>query len=316
MDLSVILPVHNEVGNLEPLWARLHPILESLQRRYEVIFVDDGSTDGSGKVMERLAAAHPSVKTLSLQRRFGQTAALAAGFDHSTGAVIVAMDADLQNDPRDLPRLLEKLDEGYDVVSGWRQHRTGSWLFRRLPSRMANGMIRRILGVSVHDLGCTLKAYRRPIVQHLKLYGEMHRFLPVLAMWGGARVTEIPVSDQPRCRGRSKYGVMRTFKVLLDLLTLKFLASFGTRPSYVFGGAGLVLLALGGAIGVLVSARAVFWGGEWVSPMLFLMVIALICGLQCLLMGILAEFVVRLYHESRQQPAYLLKSGVRSASDV
>lgn len=309
VDLSVILPVHNEAENLEALWPRLSEVLRASGKPYEVIFVDDGSTDASPTILTQLAQrAGDAVKVIQLQRQFGQTAALAAGFDHATGGIIICLDADLQNDPSDIPALLQKLAEGYDVVSGWRIGRAGSWLSRQLPSRLANGLIRRLLSVPVHDVGCTLKAYRRPIVEQFKLYGEMHRFLPVLAMWVGARVTEIPVADHPRRHGRSHYGLARVFKVLLDLLTLKFLVSFGTRPSYVFGGMGLGLLAIGTALGTWIVARAVLWHGVWVSPLLFLMAIAVICGIQCLLMGILAEFVIRLYHESQHRPAYLVKS--------
>ncbi len=243
--LSVVLPVLNEQDNLEPLHARLVDALEPMAREYEVIYVDDGSTDGSWEALRKIAARDRRVRLVRLRRNFGQTPALAAGFAHSRYPIMVTLDADLQNDPDDIPRLIERLGDSYDVVSGWRRHRKDPWLTRLLPSHIANFLIRKVSGVPLHDFGCMLKVYRREIIQDLSLYGEMHRFLPVLAHWVGGRVTELEVAHHPRTRGVSKYGLLRTYKVLLDLITLKFIGDFQSRPNYIFGGFGLLSLMLG-----------------------------------------------------------------------
>jgi glycosyltransferase involved in cell wall biosynthesis len=275
-----------------------------LGRSYEIIVVDDGSEDKTYARLLRLAAADPSLKLVQLRRNFGQTAAMAAGFDHATGAVIVPMDGDLQNDPTDISRLLQKMDEGYDVVSGWRRERKDGFV-RRLPSRVANWLIGRVTGVRLHDYGCTLKAYRADIVRDTNLYGEMHRFLPALAYQAGARITEVPVAHHPRVSGRSKYGLGRTIKVLLDLVTVKFLSVWSTKPSYVFGGSGAVLCILGTGF-VLWTAYEKLVNGVYVyrQPSLVVGVFLFTIGLNLFLMGLLAELVTRTYHESQSKPIY------------
>ncbi|MBI4227055.1 MAG: glycosyltransferase family 2 protein [Candidatus Omnitrophica bacterium] len=306
--ISVVLPVHNEAGNLERLFRELIAAMEGVGRPFEVIFVDDVSTDASHAVISRLAGeSRHRIVVLRFTRRFGQTAALAAGFDHARGEIVVTMDADGQNDPSDIPQLLRPLEEGCDVVSGWRVKRAGAWFSRRLPSQAANAITRRLFGVPVHDIGCTLKAYRRQVLTQIHLSGEQHRFLPILAAWVGARVTEVPVRDRVRGHGASKYGLGRTIKVLLDLMTLKFLVSFGSRPGYVFGVVGLLLTAAGLGLAGMIALRVALWGGSWISPAIFLMAITLVCGVQCMLMGLLAEFTIRIYQELSRRPLYLIR---------
>ena len=241
-DVSIIIPVFNEAANLTPLHAKLIDSLGHLTHSYEIIFIDDGSSDESLSVLRNLASLGYNIRVIVLRRHFGQTAAMSAGIDHSRGEILISMDADLQNDPDDISRLLEKVAEGYDVVSGWRKDRKDSWLTRRLPSIIANGLISRITGVPLHDCGCTLKAYRREVLEDIKLYGDMHRYIPIFASWAGARVTEIPVKHSLRVRGESKYGLSRTIKVLFDLLTVSFLSRFHTKPLHLFGSAGLACL--------------------------------------------------------------------------
>ncbi|HVG38826.1 MAG TPA: glycosyltransferase family 2 protein, partial [Pyrinomonadaceae bacterium] len=254
-DISVFLPVYNEEPNLRPLHAKLDEALTTLARTAEIIYVDDGSTDGSLGVLRELAAKDPRVVVISLKRNYGQTAAMSAGIDAARGRVLIPMDADLQNDPADIRRLLEKLDEGYDVVSGWRRHRRDKMITRKIPSMLANRLISWIGGVPLHDYGCSLKAYRRESLSDVKLYGEMHRFIPIYASWAGARVTEIPVDHHARTMGQSKYGLSRTVKVVFDLMTIKFMASYQTKPIYVFGTFGM--LAFG--VSILAGLLAVFW---------------------------------------------------------
>jgi glycosyltransferase involved in cell wall biosynthesis len=306
LELSVVVPVHDEQDNVERLYEALMPRLEELGRSFEVVVVDDGSRDETYPRLVRLAAADERLKLVELRRNYGQTAAMAAGFDHARGQVIVPMDGDLQNDPADIARLLEKIDEGYDVVSGWRRERQDN-VVRRLPSRVANWLIGRVTGVRLHDYGCTLKAYRSEIVEATQLYGEMHRFLPALAHQAGARITEIPVSHHPRVSGRSKYGLGRTLKVLLDLLTVKFL-SVSTKPSYVFGGSGLVLCSLG-SVFVAWTAYQRLFNGVFVyrQPSLLVGVFLFTVGFNLILLGLLAELIVRTYHESQSKPVYLVR---------
>ena len=259
-------------------------------------------------MLELLAQADERVQLLAFARNFGQTAALAAGFEHARGAVIVSLDADLQNDPRDIAALLAKLEEGYDVISCWRKNRRDPWLTRVLPSRIANFLISLISGVYLHDYGCTLKAYRREILSHIRLYGEMHRFIPVFATWAGARVAEIPVRHYPRHQGRSKYGFRRTFKVMLDLITVKFLGSYSTKPMYLFGGLGLVSF-LGGFLLSSITLYDKFALGVKAhrNPLLLLSIFLFAAGLQFVLFGLIAELVVRTYHESQGKPTYILR---------
>jgi glycosyltransferase involved in cell wall biosynthesis len=308
--LSVILPVFNEDDNLEPLHARLTEALEPMGCEYEVIYVDDGSTDGSWERLKKLAACDRRVRLVRLRKNFGQTPALAAGFAHSLHPILVTLDADLQNDPEDIPRLVAKLGESYDVVSGWRRHRSDPWLTRLLPSHAANLLIRIVSGVRLHDFGCTLKAYRREIMQDLSLYGEMHRFLPVLAQWVGGRVTELEVAHHPRTRGVSKYGLLRTYKVLVDLITLKFIGDFQSRPNYIFGGFGLLSLMLGFLALDVVAYRVFVLRRLEATPMVFLMVILFLTGVFSLFIGFLAEIVIRGFYDTQRKPTYYVRETV------
>jgi glycosyltransferase involved in cell wall biosynthesis len=305
--ISVVIPVHDEEDNVAPLHDALTRSLEKLGRPYEIIFVDDGSRDETYARLAEAALRDPHVKLVKLRRNYGQTAAMAAGFDHATGGVIVPMDGDLQNDPEDISRLLDKFDEGYDVVSGWRRDRQDSF-GRRLPSKMANWLIGRVTGVRLHDYGCTLKAYRAEIVHETRLYGEMHRFLPALADQAGARITEIPVQHHARVAGRSKYGIGRTLKVLLDLLTVKFLSVWSTKPSYIFGGSGFVLCGLG-SLFILWTAYQRIFNGVYVyrQPSLLVGVFLFTIGFMVFMMGLLAELIIRTYHESQSKPVYLVQ---------
>lgn len=307
--LSVVIPVYNEVQNLRPLYDGLKKALNSLGKSYEILFVDDGSTDGSTALLEVLEEADDRTHVLAFARNFGQTAAMAAGFEHAAGAVIVPLDADLQNDPRDISSLLSKLEEGYDVVSCWRKNRRDPWLTRILPSRAANFLISLISGVHLHDYGCTLKAYRRDILSHIRLYGEMHRFIPIFASWAGARVTEIPVRHHPRRQGHSKYGFQRTFKVLLDLITVKFLGSYSTKPMYLFGGLGLAAFVAGFLLSAITLYDKFMLGIKaHRNPLLLLSIFLLAAGLQFILFGLIAELIVRTYHESQGKPTYILRN--------
>jgi glycosyltransferase involved in cell wall biosynthesis len=306
--VSLIIPVFSEEDNILPLYAELKEALKRLNLGYEIIFVDDGSTDGSFELLEGLAREEKRVRVIQLRRNFGQTAALAAGFDAAQGEVIIPMDSDLQNDPADIPKLISKIEEGYDVVSGWRRERKDPLFSRRLPSFFANKLISWLTGVHLHDYGCTLKAYRTEAIKGVKLYGEMHRFLPALAAWQGARVSEVEVSHHPRSYGRSKYGLSRTFKVLLDLITVKFLGSFSTKPSYVFGGIGLFLF-LGGMIsGITIIIQKILFGRSMIqSPLLHLTALLITLSILFVLNGLLAELSIRTYHESQDKPTYLIR---------
>lgn len=299
--------MHDEQDNVRPFYVALTSALAALGRSYEIIVVDDGSRDETYAQLAQLAADDPNLKLIKLRRNFGQTAAMAAGFDHAGGDIVIPMDGDLQNDPADIRRLLDKIDEGYDVVSGWRQDRQDSAV-RRLPSRIANWLIGRVTGVRLHDYGCTLKAYRADVIAETRLYGEMHRFLPALASQTGARIAELPVRHHPRVAGRSKYGLRRTFKVLLDLLTVKFLSVWSTKPSYVFGGCGVILCFVGSLF--------VFWTAYqrivndvfvYQQPSLLVGVFLFTIGFNMILLGLLAELIVRTYHESQSKPTYLIR---------
>jgi glycosyltransferase involved in cell wall biosynthesis len=314
--LSVILPVYNEADNIELLNSKLTDALESLGRSYEVIYIDDGSTDQSLALLRSVAIRDARIRVISFRRNYGQTAAMSAGFDHSRGAVLIPMDADLQNDPADIRRLLEKLNEGYDVVSGWRKDRKDAWLTRRLPSRVANWLISRLNGVKLHDYGCSLKAYRREALTDVKLYGEMHRFIPVYAAWAGGRVTEIPVTHHARAAGKSKYGLSRTLKVIFDLITVKFMASYLTKPLYLFGTAGIVCLAVS-FLTFLLSLYYRFFEGVHLNrmPLATLSMVMFAMGVQFIFMGLLAEMVVRTYHESQDKPTYLIRETINIDDD-
>ncbi len=307
-DVSIVVPVFNERENLQPLYARLKSALDQLQRPYEILFVDDGSIDGSTRILRDLERSDNTVSVLEFVRNFGQTAAMSAGFSHARGEVIIPLDADLQNDPDDIPRILEAIAQGYDVVSCWRKDRQDPWLTRVFPSHIANWVISRISGVRLHDYGCTLKGYRKDVVKHIRLYGEMHRFIPIYAFWAGARVVEIPVRHHPRKFGRSKYGIFRTFKVLLDLITIKFLGSFSTKPMYLFGGLGFLSFAGGGLLAAATLYQKFFWAVKaHRNPLLLLSIFFFIVGVQFILFGLVAELIIRTYHESQGKPTYILK---------
>jgi len=308
LDISVVIPVFNERENLKPLYWSLKKVLDSLGLRYEILFVDDGSVDGSVAILGQLSQSDQRTRVIEFVRNFGQTAAIAAGFEHARGEVIIPMDADLQNDPEDIPRILEKLQEGYDVVSCWRKKRKDPW-FRVLLSRAANRLISWISGVPLHDYGCTLKAYRRNVVRHIRLYGEMHRFIPIYASWAGARMTELEVRHHPRRHGQSKYGFSRTIKVLLDLITIRFLGTFSTKPMYLFGGLGF-LSFIGATLLAMITLYQRYFEGVRVhrNPLLLLAIFGIIIGLQFVLFGLLAELITRTYHESQNKPTYIIRN--------
>lgn len=306
--VSLVVPLLNEADNIRLLHRRLCAAMEARGWTWEVIFVDDGSTDATFQILQELHARDEHVRVVRLRRNFGQTAALVAGFDAARGEIIVCLDGDLQNDPTDIPALLEKLEEGYDVVSGWRVHRQESFWLRRLPSQMANWLISQTTGTHLHDYGCTLKAYRAEVVKELRLYGEMHRFIPALLGGNGARITELPVNHHPRRHGRSKYGLSRTLRVLLDLLTVKFWLSSLTSPLHFFGLIGLVTLAAGMAICFYLASLKLFWGYALAErPLLLLGILLTVIGVQFLCVGILAEIQIRTYHESSNKPVYAVR---------
>ncbi len=305
--LSVVIPVYNEAENLLPLCSDVTDALLGLRGPFEILFVDDGSTDGSAELLRELARKEETIKVVALQRNFGQTAAMMAGIHHARGDVIVVMDGDGQNDPADIPALLDKLAEGYDVVSGWRRDRKDAWL-RVFLSRVANALISRVSGLRLHDYGCSLKAYRRKAIESVRLYGEMHRFIPIYASWWGARVTEMPVNHRPRLGGRSKYGLERIVKVFLDLLVVQFLGRYETKPIYVFGGFGLVCWGISLLSGCYAVYRKIFDDTSFIlTPLPLLSVMAFITGVLSILMGFLAELLVRTYYESQQRVPYAVR---------
>ncbi|MBC6429536.1 glycosyltransferase family 2 protein [Nostoc sp. HG1] len=310
-DVSVVLPIHNEVESLPLLLEAIAFTLSSSQINYEIICVDDGSTDGSGDFLKEQAQIRTDLKAVILRRNYGQTAAMAAGFYYAVGKAIVTLDADLQNDPADIPMLLAKLDEGYDLVSGWRQKRQDGAVNRLLPSKIANWLIRNTTSVNIHDYGCSLKAYRAELLADMNLYGELHRFLPALAYIEGARITEVPVRHHARRFGHSKYGIWRTFRVLMDLLTILFMKKFLTRPMHVFGLLGLISMVSGTAIGIYLTFVKLALG-EMIGnrPLLILAVLLLVTGVQLFCFGLLAELLMRTYHESQGRPIYRVREVV------
>jgi glycosyltransferase involved in cell wall biosynthesis len=314
MDISVIVPVYNEEENLPLLHKAICQSLNGIGETWELILVDDGSVDGSLNVMRKLAAddvAH--IHVVALRRNFGQTAAIAAGIDHARGGIIVLLDADLQNDPDDIPAMLQKLDEGYDVVSGWRKNRKDSLITRNLPSWVANGIISYVTGVHLHDYGCTLKAYRREVLTGFRLYGEMHRFIPVYAHAVGAKIIEMPVNHHPRKFGKAKYGLERTIKVILDLFTVKFLLSFANKPIYLFGGTGIVLIIISTLTMIYLLVRRIIADVSVLSsPFFQLSAMFFIMGFQSILMGLIAELLARTYHESQAKPTYTVREIIES----
>jgi glycosyltransferase involved in cell wall biosynthesis len=314
MNLSVVIPVYNEVDSLRILHQAVHTTLDDCPGlTWEMVLVDDGSTDGSLGVMEELAACDEAhVCVVGLRRNFGQTAAIAAGIDHSCGEMIVLLDADLQNDPKDIPVMVQKLEEGYDVVSGWRVNRQDTFVTRTLPSRMANWLISQVTGVHLHDYGCTLKAYRREVLTGFRLYGEMHRFIPAYAHTVGAKMIEIPVTHHPRKFGKTKYGLNRTIKVILDLFTVKFLISYAHKPIYLFGGAGMVMILTSLLVFLFLLFRKIFVHTDILSSPLFQMsTMFTILGFQSILMGLIAEQLARTYHESQHKTTYTVRKVLR-----
>jgi glycosyltransferase involved in cell wall biosynthesis len=314
MMLSVVIPVYNEEDNLILLHEALQNALGSQPLQWEVVYIDDGSSDKSPKILEQIQAADSEHVTMILLRRnFGQTAAIAAGIDHSQGDIIILMDADMQNDPADIPLMVEYLNQGYDVVSGWRKNRQDKFLTRRIPSQVANALISTVTGVHLHDYGCTLKAYRKEVLAGFRLYGEMHRFIPAYASLVGARIIEIPVTHHPRRFGKTKYGLNRTIKVILDLFTVKFMLSYANKPIYLFGGTGILLIGLS-VIGLLflLIRRVLAQIPVLDSPFFIMSIMAMILGFQSILMGLIAEMLVRTYHESQSKPTYTIRSVKRS----
>lgn len=317
-DLSIFLPVFDEEENLRLMHEKIRAALDSLSKSAEIIYVDDGSTDNSLEILREIAAADSRVRVIALRRNYGQTAAMSAGIDAARGRILIPMDADLQNDPADIARLLAKLDEGYDVVSGWRKNRQDKFISRKLPSMIANKIISRIGGVPLHDYGCSLKAYRREVLQDVRLYGEMHRFIPIYAAWAGARVTEIPVDHHARTAGRSKYGISRTIKVIFDLITIKFMAEYQTKPLYVFGTFGLLAFAasaISGLYAVFLKFAHVFgfpqYHADFVeTPLPILCIVMFAISIQFFLMGLLAELLVRTYHESQDKAIYAVRERI------
>ena len=312
MDLSLVIPVYNEEENIPLLYPTVTAAFKDLCQSWEMVLVDDGSRDGSLAELEKLAAADPQrVRVVALRRNFGQTAAIAAGIDHSTGEIVILMDADLQNDPADIPMMLQKMQEGYDVVSGWRKCRQDQYLTRTLPSNLANGLISWVTGVHLHDYGCTLKAYRREVITGFRLYGEMHRFIPVYANSVGARIVEMPVNHHPRRFGKGKYGLERTLKVILDLFTVKFLTTYASKPIYLFGGVGFAMFFISMVLWLyLFVRRVIFVEAIGNSPILITAAVILILGFQAILMGLLAELQVRTYHESQGKPTYTVRNAL------
>jgi glycosyltransferase involved in cell wall biosynthesis len=311
LDLSIVIPIYNEAATLAELHAELVAVLPGLGLRYEILAIDDGSQDDTLPTLRRLQQNDPHLKIVCLRRNFGQTAAFAAGFDLAQGAVVVTLDADGQNDPRDIPRLLSKMAEGYDIVSGWRTARKEPFVTRRLPSIIANRLISQATDVRLHDYGCSLKAYRLDVVKNVHLYGELHRFIPALAGRIGVRVAEVPVNDRARRHGQSKYGLSRTVRVILDLFTVSFLLSYGARPMQLFGLLGLISGGLGVILNLYLASLKLIHGYRYQigdRPLLMLAVLLVIIGVQFLMMGLLGEMVIRTYHEAQNKPIYYIRS--------
>ena len=312
--LSIIVPLLNEEANIVPLYVRLTQVLTGLDQPYEIIFVDDGSKDTTPQVLDQIYESDSRIKIISLRRNFGQTAALKAGFDVARGGIVISMDGDLQHDPEEIPAFIAKLADGYDIVSGWRAQRRDSWLTRRLPSRIANWMMAKLSGVPLHDFGTTFKAYRREIIQNVQLYGDLHRFIPALATWSGARIAEIPIKNPARRTGKSNYGFWRTFHVILDLMSTKFLLDYSTRPLHFFGFFGLLATGAGTLIGVALVFKKLVLHKEVMlenGPLLFAATVLILAGIQFLCLGLASEILSRTYYESQGKPIYAIK-GIRS----
>jgi glycosyltransferase involved in cell wall biosynthesis len=317
MQLSIVVPVYNERENIALLYESLTKALAPLALDFEIVLVDDGSTDGSSRALDELAARDRSVKVVHFRRNFGQTAAMNAGLHLASGKVVITLDADLQNDPADIPVLLAKLDEGYDLVHGWRKNRQDAFVNRKLPSKIANWIISKTTGFPVHDLGCTLKAMRSEIAQDLQLYGEMHRFIPILAHWRGARCAEVVTRHHPRKFGQSKYGISRTFRVILDLITVKYMIQYLTSPMKLFGGMGLASFALGALSGAATAGMKLAGGVDMTgNPLLMLTVFSVLAGLQFFVLGMLGEVCVRTYYESQDKQPYAIRELVNFEAPI
>ncbi|HME58262.1 MAG TPA: glycosyltransferase family 2 protein [Terracidiphilus sp.] len=312
---SIVVPFHNEEENVTVLYARLKQVMEQVGDSFELVLVDDGSNDRTYKLMGEIAAVDSRVLVIRLRRNFGQTSALAAGFDHATGEFILSMDGDLQHDPGEIPLFLEKLEEGYDVVSGWRKERVDSFLMRRFPSRCANWLMAKLSGVDIHDFGTTFKAYRREVIQSIPLYGEMHRFIPALASWYGASICEIPIKNTPRERGKSHYGIGRTFGVIFDLLTIRFLLRHMNRPLHFFGGFGVFGILVGSCMASILLGMKILNPHLDVmlqhGPMFVIASVLIVAGIQLLAIGLLGELQVRLFYAGRQRTPYSIESMLR-----
>jgi glycosyltransferase involved in cell wall biosynthesis len=308
LDLSIVVPIYDEESNIPILYREFVTVLTQLGKSFEILFINDGSHDGSLGRLTELAKEDSRIKVISFGRNFGQTAAMSAGFQFASGEIVLPFDGDLQNDPADIPKILDKLAEGYDVVSCWRRDRKDRWLSRKIPSILANRLISLVSGVHLHDYGCTLKAYRKEILKHVRLYGEMHRFIPIYAFWAGAKVTEIAVNHRPRRFGKSKYGLMRTMKVLLDLITVRFLGSYSTKPMYLFGGIG-TFLCLGGFVFGALTLYQKFADAVKAhrNPLLLLAVFLFILGIQFILIGLVAELLIRIYYESQSKSVFIVR---------
>ena len=315
-ELSLVVPIYNELESIPTLLETISKVMATMGLTFEIICIDDGSVDGSAELLRQFASERQDLTVLLLRRNYGQTAAMAAGFDHARGEIIVTLDGDLQNDPADIPKLIKKLDEGYDLVSGWRQHRKDNQLTRLLPSKLANWLIGHVTGVTLHDYGCSLKAYRTEVVRDMNLYGELHRFLPVLAFIEGARIAEIPVNHLARQFGKSKYGLGRTFRVVMDLMTIYFMKRFLTKPMHVFGLLGLLSTIAGLALGIYLTTLK-FWTGQDIGdrPLLILAVVLFLTGVQLFSFGLLAELLMRTYHESQKRPIYRIREILNSQQD-
>jgi glycosyltransferase involved in cell wall biosynthesis len=307
LDMSIVVPVYNEEENIKKFHKELSGVLDSMQRPCEIVYVDDGSTDRSPELLRAIAASDPRARVIFFTRNFGQTAAISAAMDNAVGDIIIPMDADLQNDPHDIPLFMEKIGEGFDVVSGWRRRRKDPYLTKILPSRMANWIISVVGGVHLHDFGCSLKAYRRNVIRHVRLYGEMHRFIPLFAHQVGARTTEIEVNHRPRAAGKSKYGLSRIYKVMLDLFVVKFLSAYFTKPIYFFGSVGGFLSVAGAFFGVWTLYDKHFGVFVHKNPKILLSIFLIILGFQFIMMGLIAELLMRTYYESQEKPTYFIR---------
>jgi glycosyltransferase involved in cell wall biosynthesis len=308
LKISVILPVLNEEENLIDMNTEIIEVIEDMDVDYEIIYIDDGSTDRSFDILCSLREENPNIKIIQFRRNFGQTAGLAAGFEHASGDTIITMDSDRQNDPHDIPMLLAKIDEGYDLVSGWRFDRQDAWLSRKLPSKLANALISKITGVKLHDYGCSMKAFHKDVIENVRLYGEMHRFIPAIASWMGVRIAEVKVNHRARVAGTSKYGISRTFRVILDLITVKFLLQYSARPIHFFGGLGLISGVTGFLIAVVMLIQKFFFAIPMADrPLLLLAVLLMFIGLQFITFGLLGELMTRTYHEAQNKPVYVVR---------